>query len=81
MRKGKNRDPYLRLMDPDPDPGGPKTCGSYPQHWKNLQVIKNLVWRGMANNAHCIVCTLYAKFRYHFCAIATCATLKLLAFI
>jgi hypothetical protein len=21
-------DPYLRLMDPDSDPGGPKTCGS-----------------------------------------------------
>ncbi len=32
MRKGKDpepeRDPYICLMDPDPDPGGPKTCGS-----------------------------------------------------
>ncbi len=26
MRKGKDPDPYLWLMDPDPD--GPKTCGS-----------------------------------------------------
>ncbi len=26
MRKGKDPDPYLWLMDPDP--GGPKTCGS-----------------------------------------------------
>ncbi len=24
----KAPDPYLQLMDPDPDPGGPKTCGS-----------------------------------------------------
>ncbi len=22
-------DPYLILIEPDPDPGGPKTCGSY----------------------------------------------------
>ncbi len=32
MRKGKDpdpvSDPYLWLMDPDTDPGGPKTCGS-----------------------------------------------------
>jgi hypothetical protein len=32
MRKGKHPepDPYLSLMDPnpDPEPGGPKTCGS-----------------------------------------------------
>jgi hypothetical protein len=26
MRKGKDPDPQLLLMDPDP--GGPKTCGS-----------------------------------------------------
>jgi hypothetical protein len=26
MRKGKDPDPYLSPMDPDP--GGPKTCGS-----------------------------------------------------
>jgi hypothetical protein len=26
MRKGKDPDPYLCLMNPDP--GGPKTCGS-----------------------------------------------------
>ncbi len=25
--KKKDPDPYLRLMDPDPDLGGPKTCG------------------------------------------------------
>ncbi len=25
---GKDPDPYIWLMDPDPDPGGPKTCGS-----------------------------------------------------
>ncbi len=28
MRKGKDPDPYLWLLDPDPNPGGPKTCGS-----------------------------------------------------
>jgi hypothetical protein len=30
-RRIRNPDPYLRLMDPDADPGGPKTyrsCGS-----------------------------------------------------
>ncbi len=26
MRKRKDLDPYLGLMDPDPDPGGPKIC-------------------------------------------------------
>jgi hypothetical protein len=35
MRKGKypdpDPDPYLLLMDPDP--GGPKTCGSESEHW------------------------------------------------
>jgi hypothetical protein len=28
MRKGKDPDPHLLIMDSDPDPGGPKTCGS-----------------------------------------------------
>jgi hypothetical protein len=28
MRKGRDPDPYLCLMDPDPNAGGPKTCGS-----------------------------------------------------
>jgi hypothetical protein len=32
IRKGKDPeldpDPHLLLVDPDPDPGGPKTCGS-----------------------------------------------------
>ncbi len=28
MRKGKDPDPFLWPMDPVPDPGGPKTCGS-----------------------------------------------------
>jgi hypothetical protein len=27
MRKKKDSDPYLRLMEADPDFGGPKTCG------------------------------------------------------
>ncbi len=26
MRKGKDPDPHLWLLDPDPDPRGPKTC-------------------------------------------------------
>jgi hypothetical protein len=28
MRKGKDPDPYLCLIDPEPDPGGQKTCES-----------------------------------------------------
>ncbi len=35
MRIGKDPDPYLCLTDLDPEPGGPKTCGSCgsgPQH-------------------------------------------------
>jgi hypothetical protein len=28
FRKGKDPDPHLLLMNPDPDPGGPKTSGS-----------------------------------------------------
>jgi hypothetical protein len=40
MRKGKYPDPYILLMDLDPDPGGSKTCGScaseYPTLSKNM---------------------------------------------
>jgi hypothetical protein len=45
MRKGKDPDPepdpYLWLMDPDQDPGGPKTCGSdYILHLKSQKFRK-----------------------------------------
>jgi hypothetical protein len=46
MRKGKDPDPFLRLMDPDP--GGPKTCGpADPQHWFGV-----LQKEGLENNHH-----------------------------
>jgi hypothetical protein len=38
-------DPYLALMDPAPDPGGPKTYGSDPaldpdqQHWSKEYIM------------------------------------------
>jgi hypothetical protein len=37
MRKGKDPEPYLQLIDPDP--GGPKTCGSCGSGSPTLVVV------------------------------------------
>ncbi len=46
LRKGKDPNPQLRIMDPDPDPGGQKTCGSCGSQsgsqtlWRSLKTVE-----------------------------------------
>jgi hypothetical protein len=43
FQKGKDPDPYLRLMDPDP--GGPKTCGILTKTAAKVNI--SYQWRGV----------------------------------